>query len=361
MTIRRYDGTRTATFGFRFVYRGRQYQRKGFPNRSLAKEAERRERQRVQQGAFEMRWGPLTPKLTTWEDAVAAYTQAKTDKMDLVEHDVPRLGWWGRFFASQGIHHLQAVTPDAIDRAKHALKRAGRTPSTIQRYLAVLRHLFQLAIRRWQLVDRNPVFAVDWPRAAPYHARIPSRVERQRLLAAAEPFLRPLILIGMYTGLRKGSILRLAAENYLNEPGILRVIQKGGRELKLPMTPPLKKVFDGLGIAAGPLFRWPDGRIMHRFPRKAWARACVKAELYVEKPDPQHPRKPRRVPAIRFHDLRHCMGTVLAEAGVEQRLIQELLGHSGIRISERYTRPRRPALRRAALKATRLMGVEPSV
>lgn len=163
------------------------------------------------------------------------------------------------------------------------------------------------------------------------------------------------------TGLRKGSILRLAAENYLNEPGVLRVIQKGGRELKLPMTPPLKKVLDGLGIAAGPLFQWPDGRVMHRFPRKAWARACVKAGLDVEKPDPKHPSTPRKVPAIRFHDLRHCMGTVLAEAGIEQRLIQELLGHSGIRISERYTRPRRPALRRAALKATRLMGVEPSV
>jgi hypothetical protein len=80
MMIRRYAGTRTATFGFRFLYRGRQYQRKGFPNRSLAKEAERRERQRVQQTAFELRWGPLTPKLTTWEEAVAAYVRAKTDK-----------------------------------------------------------------------------------------------------------------------------------------------------------------------------------------------------------------------------------------------------------------------------------------
>jgi integrase len=225
--------------------------------------------------------------------------------------------------------------------------------------LAVLRHLFQLAIRRWQLLDRNPVFAVDWPKAPPYNARIPTRIERQRLLAAAEPFFRPFILVGMYTGLRKGSILRLEAENYLNEPRILRVIQKGGRELKLPMTPPLKKVLDGVGIAAGPLFHWPDGRVVHRFPRKAWARACLKAGLYVEKPDARNPKKTRKVPAIRFHDLRHCMGTVLAEAGVEQRLIQELLGHSGIRISERYTKPRRPALRRAALKATRLMGVEP--
>ena len=86
--------------------------------------------------------------------------------------------------------------------------------------------------------------------------------------------------------------------------------------MKLPMTPPLKKVLDGLGIAAGPLFWWPDGRIIHRFPRKAWARACVKAGPYVQKPDPKHPRTHRKVPAIRFRDLRHCMGTVLAEASV---------------------------------------------
>jgi integrase len=92
---------------------------------------------------------------------------------------------------------------------------------------------FQLAIRRWQLLDRNPVLAVDWPKAPPYNARISTRLERQRLLPAAEPFFRPFILVGMYTGLRKGSILRLEAENYLNEPGILRVIQKSGRELRL--------------------------------------------------------------------------------------------------------------------------------
>ena len=241
MTIRRYEGTRTATFGFRFLYSRPPLPAEGFPNRSLAKEANGASASGSGTPPSSSGGGPLRPRSPHGMRPSPPYVRAKTDKMDLVEHDVPRLGWWGRFFASQGIHHLQAVTPDAIDRAKLALKRAGRTPATIQRYLGVLRHLFQLAIRRWQLVDRNPVFAVDWPRAAPYHARIPTRVELQRLLAAAEPFLRPLILIGMYTGLRKSSILRLEAENYLNEPGVLRVIQKGGRELKLPMTPPLKK------------------------------------------------------------------------------------------------------------------------
>ena len=169
------------------------------------------------------------------------------------------------FFETEGIQYLQAVTPDAIDRAKLKLKKAGRTPATVQRYLAVLRHLCQLAIRRWRILSHNPVFAVDWPRAKPFNARIPSRAERQRLLSAAEAFLQPLILVGMYTGLRKGSILRLAAEDYRREPEVLRVIQKGGRELKLPMTPPLRNVLDNLRVANGPLFHWPGhGRVIKR-------------------------------------------------------------------------------------------------
>ena len=50
-----------------------------------------------------------------------------------------------------------------------------------------LGRVVQLAIQRWQLVNRNPMFAVDC-RGPPYHARGPTRVERQRLLAAAKPF-----------------------------------------------------------------------------------------------------------------------------------------------------------------------------
>ena len=74
---------------------------------------------------------------------------------------------------------------------------------------------------------------------------------------------------------------------------------------------------------SGPLFRWPSGRPMTRFPRKAWERARTAADL----------------PWLRFHALRHCAGTVLAEAGVHQRLIQKYLGHSSGTMTERYTEP----------------------
>jgi integrase len=83
-------------------------------------------------------------------------------------------------------------------------------------------------------VNRDEADRVSRRHTPPDNARIPTRLERQRLLAAAEPFFRPFILVGMYTGLRKGSILRLEAENYLNDPGILRVIQKGRTRTQAP-------------------------------------------------------------------------------------------------------------------------------
>jgi integrase len=39
----------------------------------------------------------------------------------------------------------------------------------------------------------------------------------------------------------------------------------------------------------------------------------------------------------RVHDGRHTAGTLLVEQGVHVRTVQEILGHSGIRITQRYT------------------------
>jgi integrase len=39
------------------------------------------------------------------------------------------------------------------------------------------------------------------------------------------------------------------------------------------------------------------------------------------------------LPYIRFHDLRHSAATILLLMGVHPKLVQELLGHSQIRIT----------------------------
>ncbi len=47
--------------------------------------------------------------------------------------------------------------------------------------------------------------------------------------------------------------------------------------------------------------------------------------------------KDAKVENFRFHDLRHTFATRLADQGVPQSAIRELLGQTSLRMSQRYT------------------------
>lgn len=92
MTLITYDGPRGRTYGYRFWYRGRLFQRMVGRTKTLAKEAEKRERQRVEKLAWEARWGPFEPGLTKWETAITEYLQAKDGRVTL-DRELYRLRW----------------------------------------------------------------------------------------------------------------------------------------------------------------------------------------------------------------------------------------------------------------------------
>ncbi|HEY6379332.1 MAG TPA: tyrosine-type recombinase/integrase [Candidatus Dormibacteraeota bacterium] len=46
-----------------------------------------------------------------------------------------------------------------------------------------------------------------------------------------------------------------------------------------------------------------------------------------------------RVKRIRLHDVRHCHATLLLEAGVRPRVVQERLGHSSVMVTYSHVAP----------------------
>ncbi len=58
--------------------------------------------------------------------------------------------WLGHFPNSR----LNAITPIALDQAKHDLTAKGLAPQTVMHYMKFLLHVINIAVRDWKL-DRN--------------------------------------------------------------------------------------------------------------------------------------------------------------------------------------------------------------
>lgn len=324
MTLVAYPTKKGTRYGYRFYRRGVLYKRR-VGSKALAILAEKRERARLDEFAFEAQWGPLKPQLTPWADAVAKFETAKAVKATLA-WDRTRLAWWGTFLADRHVTYLQELGPDVIDQGKAQLLADGMAPGTVQRYLAALRTLCNLAVRRWKLLRENPVDLIDWPEAPAREPAIPTKAQLLALIDRADPALRLLILTAIQTGLRKGQILGIRADDLDAQPGLLRIrAQKRRPERLIPFPDPLRALLQASAR--------PDGRIFPRwFPEDRWRtlRAAV------------------GLPRLWFHHLRHTAGTLLAEAGVGDQIIQRYLGHATPGMVRRYSHPRQPAMREAA-------------
>jgi site-specific recombinase XerD len=57
----------------------------------------------------------------------------------------------------------------------------------------------------------------------------------------------------------------------------------------------------------------------------------------------------------RLHDARHTAGTLLVEQGVHIRVVQEILGHTRVTTTERYTHVASPQVRDATERIGRAL------
>jgi integrase len=149
--------------------------------------------------------------------------------------------------------------------------------------------------------------------------------------AATTPRAKALIAFSAYTGLRLGEVLKLTPESVRN--GALHLTDtKNGMDRVVPILPGLEPHLAQLPFGAG----W-------RNVYRGWERARKKAKL-----------------SIRYHDLRHMVGTALHEAGEGQRTIMDILGHKSIQTSARYIHPSQETNRAALERALTKLAPAPS-
>lgn len=150
-----------------------------------------------------------------------------------------------------------------------------------------------------------------------------------------------MIIIAIGTGMRKGDQLQLRWAKVDFQRNVIYVPnQKTGRDYTVPMNRDVRNVMLELkreaAVGAEFVFVNPKTNQAYVDIKKAFAWACSKAGIV----------------DLHWHDLRHTFGTRLGEAGNSEATIAELMGHTSVSTTRRYTHGTEKA-KRAAVEAAR--------
>jgi integrase len=224
------------------------------------------------------------------------------------------------------------------ERRKYAKDRRAVTPAAVNRDLAVLRILFNVAIR-FQKAKVNPVMGIKLLPENNLQTRVVSFEEEQAYLVAASQPLRDIAIIILETGMRPGEIFRLRKEDVNLGLGFLRI--PAGKtpfaRRTIPLTERCKIVLSVRTLEAKSNWLFParhDTEHPINWLRNAHIAACQKAGIN---------------PSFRLYDLRHTALTRMAMAGVDLPTLRELAGHANIQMTMRYVHPS-PEHKRAAMQ-----------
>jgi integrase/recombinase XerC len=259
--------------------------------------------------------------------------------------------------------------PDDVDvlllrRYLADLQQRGLARSTAARRASTVRTWFALLARRG-LIRRDPAVTLATPKQGRHLPRVLRVDQAEALLAAAGDAPgaagqrdRALCELLYASGARIGELCPLPLDALDLEQALVRLAGKGGKQRLAPIGSPACRAVDRylrvtrpelLGDRPDPGVVWLGlrGRPLGvREAREVVRRAGLRAGVGHVTP----------------HTLRHTAATHLLEGGADLRQVQELLGHTSLATTQRYThlsRGRLVEVHRAAHPRARAKGTPP--
>src|SRR6266508_976941 len=138
-------------------------------------------------------------------------------------------------------HRGRRLAATSVRRRDADGQARALSAASINRPLALLRHLLRMARDEWEILEDAPRVRLE--REPQGHLRWLSEAEEVRLLEACRrsrtPWLLGLVTVAMETGMRLGEILALTWEQIeLGGRGVIRLERtKSGRRREIPMRP----------------------------------------------------------------------------------------------------------------------------
>jgi integrase/recombinase XerC len=284
------------------------------------------------------------------DEFTRSLTAVAPSTVEAYRRDVTGFVTWAE---RSGAHEPAAVDRQTLRRYLAYMATRGHARRTIARRASALRRYFGW-LHRSGRVDTDPTAGLSAPKG---EARLP-RVLRpdelralfdeaddaaggahdaSRLASALALRDRALLELLYGSGLRIAEAAGLDVDELDVDRGRVTVWGKGGKQRVVPLTEP----------AGAALARWlADGR-----PELATTHSPTGAVFLNQRGRRLTPRDARRILDRRAsepthpHALRHTFATHLLDGGADLRVVQELLGHSDVATTQRYTHVSKERLR----------------
>lgn len=238
-----------------------------------------------------------------------------------------------------GKMYLREINTGHVDDFVALLVKAGKlSKKTINLTLGLLKKMLSDAVR-WRYLDVNPAARIELVKVNPQTIAYWEKDEIERFLTAAkDDELFPFYLTALNTGMRLGEIAALKWDRVNLETGVITVSRtycmvshsikettKGNKIRQIPINQPLLAALRKLKLRsiADLVFSGADGKVIdiNHLSAKSFKRMCRKAG----------------VPVIRFHDTRHTFASHFVMNGGDLFQLKELLGHTDIKTTLRYS------------------------
>lgn len=252
----------------------------------------------------------------TWDDATVKWLE-ETSYKRTHEWDKSMIRWFKPHLSGRA---LNTINRELLDEVKR-VRSKGVTPSTVNRYMALVRSILRRACYDWEWIERVP--KVGMMRQAEGRVRSLKREEFAKLLAELPPHLADMAIFSVATGLRQANVKRLQWKQVSLERRHLWVAadqHKNGQAHAVP----LNETAMGVLIkrrADHPVYVFTfEGRPVEQVATLAWRKALKRAGIV----------------DFRWHDLRHTFATWHREAGTPTYELQRLGGWKTQSMVERY-------------------------
>lgn len=246
--------------------------------------------------------------------------------------DTKRISAWERYLNEcGGVTRLKDITPLVVEGFKSQILAKGDSPTTFNRYLELLKASLNKAVE-WALLRENRLknfkrLKSDRSR----QVRFLNNDEIRLVLKVADNFMRRVILILLYTGLRRSELVYLEWKDIDFANGLIHVQSKpefgfhpkSYKPRSIPMCDELRNML--LDMPQAGRFVLDNGNNQPLHHQGTYLKMLKR--IY----------KKAGIEGANLHTLRHTFASHLIMKGVDPRTVQEYLGHSTIQITEKYS------------------------